>query len=431
MDLIDKYVEYAKISTDSPELYHKVASYWIASTLLGRYASVQTSYTTIIPNVWAIIIGPSRVTRKTTAMYMAERIIREINKDMIFPASFSPEAIYEELSSVKDGEARAWVKDEIGGFFKALDKNYMRGTRELLSSLYSGRGETRVLRKERFVIPDRIYMTVIATMPTPPHNYFSDEDFTSGFANRFLLVQRLERDGRTIPIMGADSNASLIAREELIEQYKALIAKYRDKTLIINFDYESTNILTEFEKRVDEEIIQLEKENPNSLFKSYISEMPTYLIKLAVLRKISDPAQEVLDNRITVVNKEHVSTALKDLQEFIESAKEVIKDVEEGVHSEPAVSEEKSLTRLYNIIEQGEENGRTKTEIMLKMQLGSKRVNELLVTLVEQGKIVMIRCDENRGRPSYKFLASTYGTRYNIERLGCKQVPPELVGVTL
>ncbi len=123
--------------------------------------------------------------------------------------------------------------------------------------------------------------------------------------------------------------------------------------------------------------------------------------------------------------------ALKDLQEFIESAKEVIKDVEEGVRSEPAVSEEKSLTRLYGIIEQGEEKGRTKSEIMLKMQLSSKRVNELLVTLAEQGKIVAIKCDGDVGRPSLRFLASMYGSQTNIEQLRGRKIPIELIGVTL
>ena len=180
-NLIDEYIDYVTAASDAPEIFHRICGYFVISTILGRYCSVPVPYQIngLKPNIWVLLIGPSRIVRKTTAMRFARFVIEQVDQDLFLPEEYSPEALYETISDMTTGDAGCWVRDEFGSFFKSLSKKYMYGIRGFLSSLYSGVGGRRQLRGQSFRIQDGIYITVIGTMPTPPHEYFTPDDFMS------------------------------------------------------------------------------------------------------------------------------------------------------------------------------------------------------------------------------------------------------------
>jgi len=404
VDLIDQYVQYASESCDAPTIFHLATSYWIASTLVGRFVRIVTSYAPkgLMPNLWVLLIGPSRIVRKTTAMNLAEDIVENVDSKLLMPASFTPEALYELFNTLNEGDAVAWVKDEMGGFFKMLDKKYMLGVREILSSLYVGRGEVRKLRNLTLRIPRGLYVTVLGNLPTPPRIYITEEDFLGGFMNRFILAYATERE-RTIPMM--HRNERLLAeRSNIINEYASLIKMF-SSIAPVSASSEALDLLVKYDNDVEQEIKRLEKDNPTTLWKNYVAETPFLLLKMSTLRRL---VRRPYPTAIVVIEREDVEKALNDLKMFMESAKKVVEDVETGAVSAPVVTEEKNLMRVYELIKSAGANGISKSELLVKTMIPVDQLHKILLTLYEQEKIVIVRITSKRGRPQMRIFSSEY-----------------------
>lgn len=406
MSLIEDYVDYASNSTDAPLIYHRAVAYHVISSILGRYVKIVTSYAPrgLMPNIWVVLIGPSRITRKTTAMSLGTSIIKEVDEKLVIPASFTPEALYELLDGMQSGDAVVWIKDELGGFFKMLEKRYMAGIREILSSIYMGYGETRKLRNLTLKIPDGIYVTAIGTMPTPPHYYLHEEDFTSGFLNRWILAYAIEREKR-IPILHIDKTLDE-KRRSIIERLKEFDNFYRSiAPVVVTFSSDAIKILEEYDLNTERELVRIESENPTSLFKLYLAESPNLFLKLVVLRRL---AREPLSQVLTVVERQDCVKARDDMELFLRSAREVIEDVQTSATAKPVLTEEKALSRIYSIIKEKGPKGVTFTELLRSTSMLKSSLVEYLITLMEQGKIVCVKAQTERGRRPLMFFSSEY-----------------------
>ena len=337
-------------------------------------------------------------------MRLSVNVIKAIDQSLVIPASFTPEALYEMFNQMNPGDTAVWVKDELGGFFKSLEKKYMYGVREILSSLYTGHGETRRLRNLTLKIPDNLYVTAVGTMPTPPHNYLSEEDFESGFMNRWILAYASRRE-RRLPLLHQSSKA-----EVLFNQMVKLIKEYEDTLLsttpILSPTKNAIDKLEEYDKYVDHQLELLEQTAPGNLFKLYLAETPTLLVKLSVLRRLARGEYDV--SGIITIEEDDVIKALKDLELFVESARMVVDDVQSSPMARPVVTEEKSLERILAYISSKKGEGATYSELLLKTRILSKQLKEYLVTLMEQDRVICVKVSGHRGRPSLRFFDSTY-----------------------
>jgi len=407
-DLIDEYVDYASSACDAPKIFHKAISYFVASSLIGRFASVVTTYQPkgIKPNIWVILIGPSRIVRKTTALNLGEDIIRDVDDGILIPASFSPEGLYEILSNMKKGDVGAWVKDEMGGFFRDLQrKRYMSGTREILSMIYMGRGEERKLRSHQFRIPWGIYVTSAGTVPTPASYYFSEEDFSSGFLNRYILAYALNRDHR-ISILHNDPQVQE-KREDIVSKYSELVNQcMANAPIVFSFSSKVIEALEKYDSDVEAEIMRLEKENPSSLWKSYISESPNQLLKLTVLRRLS---RGNISNLVIAEEQDFIK-AYNDLQEFLKCAREIVHEVQVSARPKEVETEERRLLRVYEIIRNAKNNGIKWTQLLNKTYLLKRDLLNIVETLMEQERIIAVRSEPGirGGRRAIVFFAKEY-----------------------
>jgi hypothetical protein len=411
-DLIDLCFEYLSESTDSPSIFNLGASYWLASTLLGRSARLVTAYASkgIAPNLWVMLVGPSRISRKTTVTRLVREVVEELAPKLLTAESFTPEALYELFTGLEDGSSIAWVRDEFNMFFIMLKKKYMYGVREILNLLYMGLSERRKLRDREFRIP-RLYVTILGNLPSPPHIYISDIDFYSGFMNRFLLIYAMEREKR-YPLVHISEKAKEL-REELLEGYREAIELYGDSIVPVSPAKDAMKILDEYDYKIEEELKALEKENPTTLWKLYLAETPQFLLKMSILRRIARPP---ISPGIIVVERQDVERAMNDLQRFLEVAKLVVEDVETGATPAPVLTQEKAITRIYNLISTRKHQGISKSELLIKSGINAKDLNEILVTLAEQDRIVAVKKETKlRGRPGFWFWASEYKAHAELE----------------
>jgi hypothetical protein len=298
------------------------------------------------------------------------------------------------------GDVGAWIKDELGGFFKSLQKHYMAGTRELLSMVYMGRGEERKLRSNQFKIPWGIYITCAGTVPTPSSYYFSDEDFTSGFLNRFILSYSLQRDHR-IPILHDNPDIQK-QRSEIIESYKKLVNDcMQHAPIIVSFESQAIKGLEEYDSEVELQIDRFEKSRMEPLWKNYLSESPNQLLKLCVLRRLS---RGKIDSSIIVVNYEDFATTYNDLKNFLNCAKQVIDEVQVSARPKKVETEERRLMRVSEIIRSRKVEGIKWTDLLVETYLLKSDLLEIVETLMDQERIVALKTNPIRGRKAILFL---------------------------
>jgi len=415
--LIDQYVDYATSACDAPRIFHLAMSYFIASSLVGRFANIVTTYRPkgIKPNLWVILVGPSRIVRKTTSLDLAEDIIREIDEDIIIPASFSPEGLYDILSNMHKGDVGAWIKDELGGFFKSLQsKRYMAGTRELLSMIYMGRGEERKLRTYHVRIPWGIYVTCAGTVPTPASYYFSEEDFTSGFLNRFILAYALTRDKR-IPILHTDPEVNK-KRTKIIKSYRELVDEcIKQAPIIISFNSKAIKGLEDYDTMVEMEMARMEKSKLSPLWKNYLAESPNQLLKFCVLRRLT---RGNIKTSIVVVDEDDYVKAYNDLRLFLKCAREIIDEVQVSARPKKVETEERRLLRVVEIIRSKESKGIKWTELLMRTYLLKQDLLKIIETLMDQERIVAVRTNPIRGRKAILFLDKDYALTSNDYHTG-------------
>lgn len=389
MNLIDMYVDWAVEACDAPEIFHKTCAYWVISSVLGKYVSVMTSYTTrgIRPNLWVILLGPSRIVRKSTAMEMAEGVVEKVNPDQKLAASFTPEALYEILNNMQRGDFGYWVKDEFGGFFKMLQKRYMWGMREILSAIYMGRGEVRKLRNLTLVIPVGIYITTIGTLPTPAHIYFQEEDFSSGFLNRFIIAYANERN-KKIPLLHNNPNLDA-KRNKIIYGISELEKDLRDLSpAIISFTYDTMGMLEDYDNWVEHELRRIEKNNPESLWKLYLAESPNMLLKLCVLRRL---ARGNFRRGIITVDTEDFVEAKKYMDNVLECARDVVIEVQTSPKPREMLTEAKALNKICDIVIMRGAKGIKFSELLSSISLLKVDLLKFLETLLDQGRIIAIQ----------------------------------------
>jgi hypothetical protein len=285
----------------------------------------------------------------------------------------------------------------------------MYGIREILNLLYMGLSERRKLRDKEFRIP-RLYVTILGNLPSPPHIYITDIDFYSGFMNRFLLVYAKEREKR-YPLVHISEEAKKL-RSELIEGYKGLIETYGDSIVPVSPTSDAMKVLDEYDYNVEQELVALEKENPTTLWKLYFAETPQFLLKMSILRRLSRPPVSpgtLVSPGILVVEKQDVERAKEDLEKFLEVAKLVVEDVETGAMPAPVLTQERAIARIYNLIVSKKHQGISKSELLFRSGINARELNEILITLAEQDRIVAVLKESKlRGRPGLWFWASEY-----------------------
>lgn len=406
-NLVDDYVRYAAEACDAPEVFHRACGYFIVSTLLGRYCVTPVSYAEsgLRPNIWVAIIGPSRIVRKTTAIRHARRVITSVDRNLLLPEEYSPEALYEALSALQSGDAGCWIRDELGSFFRTFEKKYMLGIRGFLSSLYSGVGGVRKLRGQTFLIPDGIYITLIGTVPTPAHDYFSEEDFRTGLLNRFIFVHASKRD-KTYPWTYYNPNVDSM-REEIINRFKKAYSSFsKVAPVVVNVSMEVVEGVEEYGESVEREIGRMEESNPNSLWKLYLAETPEILLKLVVLDAAAG-ANSV--GPYMVARGENLERVRPFLEVARRSARGVVADVETAPRAREFLTAEKPLRTVYSVIAGAGPEGITVRELYWRTNLPKSELKEYVLTLLEAERIIcVVPRGRGRGKRGMKLFSSEH-----------------------
>lgn len=185
---VDAYAEWAATLTDAPKQYHRALGASILSTVMTPHISLRTSFGIFVPNIWVMILAGTTLTRKSTSLDIARRLLDDVMDDYLLATDGSPEGLLTELG-VRDGKVSLFHRDEITGFMASvIHKEYMSGLLEGFTRLYDGQPEVRMLRREKIEINNPHLIIMSGGIKSRMEEIVGMEHIRSGFLPRFIFV---------------------------------------------------------------------------------------------------------------------------------------------------------------------------------------------------------------------------------------------------
>jgi len=386
-DFVRKYVHFFSGLTDAPKEFQEAAGLFLLSTAIGRrwifrslpetaIFSKETSTTGKLLNLWFIILGKSRISRKSSGvMSHAEQLVKRVIGDQqLLSEAFTPEALIKELSEKskrsidRHDTVCCWICDEIAWFFNLLKKrdSYMASADAFLSKIYDGSTHSRSTTgrgKETIWNP---YLTCLLASTDYLPTLFDELRIRLGFMNRFIYVvgkREKRKPLRTEPLTEEE-------RKEVREIIAFLEALHRRTSVtILEMTGEAKQIYDSFEGKIEKRIAGEDL----GIKEGYWGQLPNLVVRLSCLYRISRMRPEEIQNYsepILTVEKQDVHRAIK----YAEKAWKWFEKVIEIMH-EPRV---KSSTRVT-------QTNRGKSIVMEILKDGSKKREELLPTTRRAG----------------------------------------------
>lgn len=232
---VERYIEWASTLGDAAPQYHQAGAFTCLSAMLCGSVRLPTSYGTIIPNVWFMILADTTLTRKTTAMDIAMDLLIDAEKgeDAIMATDGSIEGLLSALS-LRTGRPSIFLRDEFSGLLEQMTKkDYMAGMPELLTKLYDGKLQKRILRKETIEVKDPRLIVFAGGIKNKITGTLSFEHVSSGFMPRFVFICA-ESDIKRLKPIGPPSARTTGNRDAILDELVDIGLFYnREQTLTI------------------------------------------------------------------------------------------------------------------------------------------------------------------------------------------------------
>lgn len=392
-NFIDAYKEWAIEATDAVADFHDLSAFMLLSCVISNSVRLETSYGTMVPNIWGMVLGDSTLSRKTTAMRMIIDIMGQLDSEMILATDGSVEGLLTGLEG-RPNRTSLFYRDELSGFFEAINKrDYLAGMPEQLTQLYDVPPFfIRRLRKEVIRIENPVFIFFGGGVRDRIYEAINDQYIISGFLPRFLVVSG-DTDLTKLRRTGPAHSAGIAKRSAIVETVADLYEHYALETPIkiagqmINMPPRVTVELTvdAWGTYGDIEQKMLHTANDSSvpnLALPTFERMSRSLLKMAIL--LAAARQIPVNNRIKVDNND-IKTAAWYVQKWGISSVDLI--INAGKRSS-----EKLLDKIIGAIEKNP--GVLRSTLMQHYRLNKREADEVLGTLEDRQLIRR----ETRGR---------------------------------
>lgn len=223
---IDTYVDWAVTATDAPRQYHVVNAAIMMSAVMCPYITLETSYGIIKPNLWSMVLAGTTITRKSTTMDMALKMLEECLPDCKLGTDGSNEGLMSELA-LRDGQVSLFHRDEITGWMEAITKkDYMAGMLESLTRLYDGKHEKRVLRSSAVEVREPNFIIMSGGIKTKMQEVVTIDHIRSGFLPRFIIVSGTTKADEQRPIgppPSFEDETGVTLRETVLNELHSIV----------------------------------------------------------------------------------------------------------------------------------------------------------------------------------------------------------------
>lgn len=285
MDIVDKlglgdntflgrYIGYCTNLTDAPKVFHLATGL----TALAACCGSEVAYPgfggrTCWPNLYTLLISPSGLFRKSTALGIAQDLVTEVDRDLLVASEATRERF---LGNLKDHPSAFYPIPEFGAMLSLWQREYMAGMREIVTDLYDPHSEyTRQTQKDKILIKKPALNILAASTVDWLREKLTEGDLRGGLMGRFLLFPGVHKEGSKGLVL--DNHGG--EREELVKFLKSIhvldrswvdVSRVRDP-----FNTWLQSIEAQLETNVNPELI------------GFQSRIGSHCIKLLVLLTVS------------------------------------------------------------------------------------------------------------------------------------------------
>jgi predicted transcriptional regulator len=376
-----------------------------------------------------MLAGPSGISRKSTVITTIKHLMKDIYMKVQNDGKKTKEELEKEFAShiLREGTLEGimdkilytghldyhLINDEFGLYLSRAkaNKSYLHGSINLLSSLYNGLGYEQELSRrgvEKVIrsIPDGIYFTMLTAMQDP-ELYIDEQLVRQGFMRRILLVPVRKEDYDISKLKPFTSQDLEFTFRRLLEEVGTWFAntekkliKLRDKVgtkydkIVCFFDPDAEKIINRYsmdntKRALEDEIDSCE------ITKAEL------LVKLSMLECLCDEELRFVQNNIIRVTKEHVIKAKGFLDKLEDKQRVALESVVLPNYKAPVRSEEYTFNKILSAIQRAENC--PPSYLLQFTNMTKQSIKPYIETLVEQGRVFMIRYQKTGARPGYLF----------------------------
>jgi hypothetical protein len=359
------YVRVVTPLTDTPVEFSLISGMCALSTALGNSLWYETWGQRVYPHLWAVLVAPSSFWRKSTAINMAERLVAEAEESRVLPSDFSREKFLEELSVRPVGMLS--LKD-FGGFLANLGRDYMAGTREMMTELYDGpEMYSRALKGKTYVVRRPAITLLAATTLDWLESRITEGDLRGGFLGRFLFVTATDKASPKGLTGGMDGLIRMHLRDDL----RALAETPESE---VRLTRPARELLDTWLAGWEDEVTSSHHATDLT---GFAVRLQIYVLKFAVIYRAS-----------TVVRDEPgsvVEIGIEPLRSAIAYCRVLWANVTALIDEEIAVSADAKQLRR---IKRGIGAGITRSELLKVSKLAARDFDKYLDTLVQTGEVI-------------------------------------------
>jgi hypothetical protein len=384
---VAEYKEWAKIATDAPEQYHEVSCFIALSACISNGLNLKLPYDdNFRPNLWALVLGESTLSRKTTSMRMATDLITDLDPELILATDGSAEGLLSGLSG-RPKRVSIFYKDEVSGFFDSINrKDYLAGFPETLTQLYDvPKVLSRLLRKETITVTEPYFIFFGGGIRDKVYNLINDDYILSGFLPRFIIVSS-ENDISRIRRTGPPTSISSSKKDDLVTRLADLKERYSvqvpitigtQKTYIDGVvEAHLTNEAWDFFGDKEEQMQLVAFESPwQTVALPTLSRMAFTMLKMSML--IAASRKPATDANTLEVDIDDLKQAAYYIQKWGQYSLDLVTAAGKS-------SSEKTLDRTLEFIRSHTE-GVTQSQLMQRFHMSSKEMREVRDTLADRG----------------------------------------------
>jgi hypothetical protein len=382
---IERYINWAKSLGDAAQQYHQAGAFTALSALLAGNVRLPTSFGTVIPNLWFMILADTTLTRKSTAMDIAMDLVGEIDPDVILATDGSIEGLLTAMS-IRPGRPGVFLRDEFSGLLEQMTKkDYMAGMAELLTKLYDGKLQKRILRKEVIEVKEPILLLFAGGIKDKITSLLTYEQVSSGFMPRFVFITA-ESDITKVKALGPPTDFTDNNRQAILDELQSMSDHYKQQ---VTMQVKGSDITMVTQKHFAAELTEetwyrynkLEMEmldigmgaNRPDIMTPVYDRLCKSILKSAVLLAASEQRADKI-----VVELKHLIRAIGYGENWREYANEIMNSVGKG-------QAERQLDNIYNAI--CRDPGVNRSYIMTAYHLSARDASPLFETLEQRGLI--------------------------------------------
>src|SRR6185369_5588336 len=395
---VERYIKWATELTDAAPQYHQASAFIILSSLISSTVVLPTSFGTVRPNMWFMLLADTTLTRKTTAMDIGMDLLYEVYPDAVLTNDGSPEGILNGLKT-RARQSSIYLRDEFTGLLdQIINRDYMSGMAEYFTKLYDGKTVKRLLRKEEIVVKDPIFIIYAGGVKSKTKHILSEEHISSGFIPRFIFITAVADPTRVRPVgppRAIDLKEKAKVRDEMFDIYDFY---NRERMLLMPDGMTTGHIKPTYEAIMStdawERYNQLESTMSDTALASGLDHLtPVYdrLAKSTLKAAILIAASRRRDEQLVMIELEDILHAIYYCRLWQEYVSEVVQGIGKS-------ADERMIDLIVDCIIQGGKLGVSRSEIMRKFRIDAKRM-ELLMSTIIQRRIVYTA--QVSGQPRY------------------------------